>query len=100
MFSTTTRLRLKDILQRVSNGETITLEDRLYLSKYADQNQTVSNCLRKAQLRQQNKTPTNGIDHLLNSLDLYPTDPQSTFNAKEDDLGEWFCGAPSWLGRS
>ena len=100
MFSTNTRIRLKHILERVSDGKTISLEDRLYLSKYADQNQTISNCLRRAQLSQQNITPSNGIDHLLNNLELYPTDPQSTFNAKEDDLGEWFCGAPSWLGRS
>ena len=100
MFSTTTRLRLKDILQSVSNGETITLEDRLYLSKYADQNQTISNCLRRAQLAQQKRPDTNSIDLLLNDLDLAPSDPQTIFHEKEDDLGEWFCGAPSWIGRS
>ena len=100
MFSITTRKRLKNILERVSHGKTISLKDRIYLSKHADQNQTVSNCLRKAQLTQQKSTPSNSIDQLLNNLDLYPTDPQSTFNRKEDDLGEWFCGAPSWLGRS
>ena len=82
----------------MSNGESVSLKERLYLSKYADQNQTVSNCLRRAQLSQQKIN--NNIDKLLNNLDLNPSDPQSIFQDKEDDLGEWFCGAPSWLGRS
>ena len=100
MFSSTTRLRLKNILKRISNGERVSLKERHYLSKYADQNQTVSNCLRRAQLTQQGASPANTIDHLLKDLDLAPTDPQAPFHPNRDDLGEWFCGAPSWIGRS
>ena len=100
MFSISTRLRLKNLLDRISNGEAVSLKDRLYLSKFADQNQTISNCLRRAQLTQQKANPTNSIDHLLNDLDLTPSDPEATFKNNQDDLGEWFCGAPSWIGRS
>ena len=99
MFSISTRLRLKNLLGRVSNGEAMSLKDRRYLSKYADQNQTISNCLRRAQLNQQKTSPSNSIDRLINDLDLAPSDPQATFH-ENDDLGEWFCGAPSWIGRS
>ena len=100
MFSISTRLRLKHLLGRIANGEPVSLRQRLFLSKYADQDQTISNCLKRAQLTQQKTIPTNSIDHLLSDLDLVPSDPQSTFHKNEDDLGEWFCGAPSWIVRS
>ncbi len=100
MFSISTRLRVKNLLDRISNGEPVSLKDRLLLAKYADQNQTISNSLRRAQLNQQETKPNNSIDLLLKDLDLAPSDPQATFHDNEDDLGEWFCGAPSWLGRS
>ena len=100
MFSISTRLRLKKILERMSLGEKVSLQERIYLDKYADQNQTVATCLRKAQRSQQQREPSNSVDDLLNSLDLVSADPESAYRPKADDLGEWFSGAPSWLGRS
>ena len=100
MLSTSTRLRLKDILQRISIGEEVSLQERIYLEKFADRNQTIATCLRRANRIQQNQEVTNGIDQLLNDLDLSSTDPQSSFRPQIDDIGEWFTGAPSWLGRS
>ena len=41
-----------------------------------------------------------GVDQLINNLDLGFADPKDNFNPENDDLGEWFSGAPSWLGRS
>ena len=100
MLSTSTRLRLKDILQRISTGKEVSLQERIYLEKFADNNQTIATCLRRANRLQQNKKVTNDIDNLLNDLDLDSSDPQSSYRPKIDDIGEWFTGAPSWLGRS
>ncbi|WP_320667970.1 hypothetical protein [Prochlorococcus sp. MIT 1307] len=100
MFSIATRLRLKKILDRISIGEKVSLQERIYVDKYADQNQTVATCLRRAQCSQQERESTNSIDDLLYSLDLVSEDPESSYRPKADDLGEWFSGAPSWLGRS
>ena len=100
MISTSTRLLLKDILQRIATGKEVTLQERIYLGKFADRNQTVANSLRRANRLQQKQELTNGIDHLLNDLDLGSADPQASYKPASDDLGEWFSGAPSWLVRS
>ena len=100
MLSTSTRLRIQEILTRVAKGNEVTLEERIYINKYASRNQNVSRWLRKATHLQRNKINANPIDELINGLDLYSSDPHSTFNRDIDDIGEWFSGAPSWVRRS
>ena len=101
MLTTSTRIRIQEILTRISKGNEVSLEERIYINKYASKNQNVSSWLRKASHAQRNKlsiiTP---IDKLINGLDLCSTDPHSTFNPDQDDLGEWFTGAPAWIRRS
>ena len=81
-------------------GDPVTLEERIYINKYATRNQNVSSWLRKA-IRIQRKEPiSNPIDALLNDLDLTSDEPNSTYNPERDDLGEWFSGSPSWIRRS
>ena len=100
MFSTSTLLRLKDILERITSGKEISIQERLYVEQCADKNQSMATCLRKARRLQQKTEASNSIDYLLNGLELRSTDPDSSYRPKLDDLGEWFSGAPSWLGRS
>ena len=100
MLSTATRLRIQGILNRMSMGNSVTLEERIYINKYASKNQNVSSWLRKATFLQRKKHASNPIDELLNGLNLYSSEPDSTFNPKHDDLGEWFSGSPSWIRRS
>ncbi len=100
MLSTSTRLRLQGILVRLSKGKQVTLEERVFVHKFADRDQTVSSWLKRANRLQQSKQPTDSIENLLDDLDLGFSDPHSTYHPEEDDLGEWFGGAPSWLGRS
>ena len=100
MLTTSSRLRIQEILTRLSLGDHVTLEERIYINKYATKNQNVSSWLRKASRIQRNKPINNPIDQLLNELDLSSDEPHSTFNPDQDDLGEWFSGAPSWIRRS
>ena len=100
MLSTNSRIRIQEILSRLSKGDQVTLEERIYINKYAANNQNVSSWLRKALLIQRNENRSNPIDQLLNGLDLSSEDPHSTFNPDQDDLGEWFSGSPSWIRRS
>ena len=81
-------------------GKEVTLQERIYINTYATKNQNVSNWLRKASRIQRNQAISNPIDELLNELDLNEDDPNSRYNPDQDDLGEWFSGAPSWLRRS
>ena len=100
MLTTSTRLRIEDILIRLAAGNEVTLEERIYINKFASKNQNVSSWLRKATNIQQNRLNTDPIDKLLDGLNLCSTDPESKFNPEQDDLGEWFFGAPSWVRRS
>ncbi|WP_413678949.1 hypothetical protein [Prochlorococcus sp. MIT 0916] len=100
MLSTSSRLRIQEILTRLSMGNEVTLEERIYINKYATKNQNVSSWLRKASLMQRKQPLSNAIDELLNGLDLSSDEPNSTYNPDRDDLGEWFSGAPSWIRRS
>ena len=100
MLTTTSRLRIQEILNRLSMGMEVTLEERIYINKYATKNQNVSNWLRKASLMQRKQPISDQIDELLNGLDLSSEEPHSTYKPDQDDLGEWFSGAPSWIRRS
>ena len=100
MLTTCTRLRIQEILIRLSRGNQVTLEERIYINKYATKNQNVSSWLRKASRIQRNEPISNPIDKLLDGLDLSSEEPHSTFNPNRDDLGEWFSGSPSWIRRS
>ena len=100
MLNTSSRIRIQEILSRMAIGNHVTLEERIYINKYATNNQTVSSWLRKASLMQRKHPICNPIDELLNGMDLAPEEPNSTYNPDRDDLGEWFSGAPSWIRRS
>ena len=100
MLTTSSRLRIQEILSRLALGNQVTLEERIYINKYATKNQNVSTWLRKASSIQRNKNISNPIDELLNGLNLCSEEPHSTYNPDQDDLGEWFSGAPSWIRRS
>ena len=100
MLSTATRLRLQEILLRIANQREVSLNERVYLHKFADRDQTVARWLHRARKMQLKNGSTEGVDKLLEDLSLGSTDPQENFNPENDDLGDWFSGAPSWLGRS
>ena len=100
MLTSSTRIRIQEILTRIAREQEVTLEERIYINKFASRNQNVSNWLRKASYLQRNKISCDPIEELLNGLDLCSSDPHSTYNPDKDDLGDWFSGAPSWIRRS
>tara|TARA_Y100001968_G_C19136612_1_gene609404 strand:- start:139 stop:441 length:303 start_codon:yes stop_codon:yes gene_type:complete len=100
MLTTSSRLRIQEILIRLSKGNKVTLEERIYINKFAAKNQNVSSWLRKASRIQRKLSICDPIDELLDGLDLSSDEPNSTYNSDHDDLGEWFSGAPSWIRRS
>ena len=99
MLSTSTKLKIQEILERLEKAENVTFEERVFIREFADRDQSVSSWLKRAKRVQQNRKSNDGIENLLNELDLGIGDPDNNFNP-EDDLGDWFSGAPSWLSRS
>ena len=100
MISSKTIDYIKEILTRVSSGESVTLEERIYIQKVADEDQKVSSWLKKARRLQNGEEPKSSVDKLINDLDLGPLDSDSLYKPNPDDLGNWFAGAPSWVSRS
>ncbi len=45
MFSTTTRIKIKEILNRIENDQSVTLEERIYLNKLSNVSSVVSSWL-------------------------------------------------------
>jgi hypothetical protein len=101
MLTPSTRLRLQGILNRIGRDEPVTLEERIYLQKFVDRDQTVAAWLQQARRRQQSRSePLDAIDHLLSEMNLGPSDPDATYRPGDDDIEGWFGGAPGWLRRS
>ena len=100
MLTTSSRPKIQEILSRLALGNEVTLEERIYINKYAKHNQKVYNWLRKATHIQRNQYESDPIDKLLHGLDLCSEEPHSTYNPDQDDLGEWFSGSPEWIKRS
>ena len=100
MLTRTTRIRIQEILTRIAKGREVTLEERIYINKYASSNQDVSAWLRKASYLQRNKVNPNPTDELLNELNLCSSEPHSKYDPDHDEPGEWFSGALTWIRRS
>ena len=100
MLTTSTRIHIQEILTRIARGNEVSLAERIYVNKYASRDQNVSAWLRKASHLQRNQLNSNPLDELIDGLDLCSSDPHSTYNPDQDDLGEWFSGAPDWIRRS
>jgi hypothetical protein len=105
MLTPSTRLRLQAILDRIGADQPVTLQERIYVQKFADRDQGVAAWLLQARRRQLRQTPVDGkpkdgIDHLLEQMNLGPADPNSTYRPGEDDIEGWFGGAPGWVRRS
>jgi hypothetical protein len=99
MLTPSTRLRLQAILERIASDQPVSLQERIYVQKFADRDQGVAGWLLKARRRQQQLTPADGVDQLLSDLNLGTADPDRAFR-RGDDLEGWFGGAPDWVRRS
>ena len=99
MLTTSTRLKLQSILRRMAEGSSITLSERVYLQKFADCDRSVSSWLRQARRQQLSGRQRNGVDSLLDDLNLGSVEPDQHHRPGNHDLGDWFGGADPWLRR-
>ena len=101
LLSNQKRLKIQAIIKRIVRDQQISLEERIYVEKFAKHNSTISLWLKKANsLRRNGEKNENGIDKLLQSLGIDGLDKENHFNPNEDDISDWFGGAPDWLKRS
>ena len=96
MLTTATRLRIQDILRRVAQGQSVSLQDRIYVNKFAERDRTVNGWVSRARRMQLQQAPAKGLDGFLADLDLGSEEEGDRYRG---DLGEWFGNASPWLRR-
>ena len=101
ILSNKKRLKIQRIIKRISIGQEISLEERIYVEKQAKCNTTISLWLKQANsLRRHGLQKEDSINSLLQSLGIDGLDKENHFNPNEDDISDWFSGSPEWLRRS
>ena len=101
LISNEKRLKIQEIIKRISLDQEVSFGERVYVEKFAQHNSTISHWLKKANsIRRNGLQNKNTIDSLLQSLGIDGLDKENHFNPDEDDLSDWFGGSPDWLKRS
>ena len=101
LLSNQKRLKIRGIIKRIAQDKSISLEERIYIEKFAQHNSTISLWLKKANsLRRNGEKNDGGVENLLQSLGIGGIEKENHFNPNEDDISDWFSGAPDWLRRS
>ena len=95
------RLKIQDIVRRISLDKEVSLEDRIFVEKYAKHSSTISLWLKKANsIRRHGEQGQGSINSLLQSLGVDSLDKENHFNSDKDDLSDWFGSSPNWVKRS
>jgi len=93
MLSTTYRLRLENICDRIVKGESVELNDIIWAEKLAKANRSAATILRSARRKAMNPNMSeDSLDGFLNALDLGDPDPsnhRSRFDSA-DDIVDFF----------
>ena len=95
------RLKIKNIIRRISLDKEVSLKERIYVEKFAKHSSLVSLWLKKANSIRRNGLKRGGsIDGLLQSLGIDGLDRENHFDPNKDDISDWFGGSPDWIKRS
>ena len=101
LLSNEKRIKIQGIIKKIFLNQAVTLEERIYVEKFAQHNSTVSLWLKKANSRRRYGTQReDGINHILQSLGIEGLDKESYFNPNNDEISDWFGGSPDWIKRS
>ena len=101
LLSNQKRQKIQGIVKRIAQDKSISLEERIYVEKFAQHNSTISLWLKKANsFRRHGEKNDGSVDNLLQSLGIDGFDKETHFNPNEDDISDWFSGAPDWIRRS
>ena len=93
MLSSSYRIRLIEICDRIANQEEVSLSDVIWAEKLGRANRSAGSILRKYRRKAANPEMTEeSLDGFLNALDLGDPDPRNHrtgFNSA-DDIADWF----------
>ena len=100
LLSNQKRLKIKEIIRRISIDKEVSLKERIYVEKYAKHSSIISLWLRKANsIRRHGLQSQDNINGLLQSLGLDGLDRDNDFDPNKDDISDWLGGSPDWIKR-
>ena len=95
------RLKIQEIINRISLDKEVSLNERIFVEKHAKYSSTIWTWLKKANsLRRYGKQDQESINGLIQSLGLDGLDCENHFDPENDDIADWFRGSPDWVRRS
>ena len=101
LLSNQKRLKIKEIIRRISLDKEVSLEERIFVEKYAKHCSSISIWLKKANsIRRHGAQSSLSINGLLQSLGIDGLDEENHFNPNKDDISDWFGSSPDWIKRS
>ena len=101
LLSNQKRLKIQEIIKRISIDKEVSLKERIYVEKYAKHSSIISLWLKKANsIRRHGIQSEDSINGLLQSLGIDGLDKDNDFNPYKDDISDWFGDSPDWLKRS
>ena len=101
LLSNQKRLKIQEIIRRISLDKEVSLKDRIYIEKYAKHIPAISLWLKKAtSIRRHGLQSQSTIDGLIQSLGIDGLDRENHFDPNIDDISDWFGGSPDWIKRS
>ena len=101
LLSNQKRLKIQEIVKRISLNKEISLQERIYVEKYAKHSSIISLWLKKANsIRRHGVQSEGSINGLIQSLGIEGLDGENHFNPNKDDISDWFGDSPDWIRRS
>ena len=101
LLSNQKRLKIQEIVRRISLHKEVSLKERIYVEKYAKHCSIISLWLTKANsIRRHGIQREGSINGLIQSLGIDGLDGENHFNQNKDDISDWFGGSPDWIRRS
>ena len=101
LFTNSKRLKSQGIIKEIAQDKSVTLEEMRFVEKFAHHSSAITLWLKKANSFRSNGTKNDGgIDNLIQTYGIDGLDKENHFNPNEDDISDWFGGAPGWLRRS
>ena len=101
LLNNQTRLKIQEIVRKISSEKEVSLQERIYVEKYAKRSTTISLWLKKAtSIRRHGLQSEDTINGLIQSLGIDGLDGENHFKQNHDDIYEWFGGSPEWIKRS
>ena len=95
------RLKIQEIIKRISLDKEVSLNERIFVEKHAKYSSTIWSWLKKANsLRRYDKQDQESINGLIQSLGLDGLESENHFDPENDDIADWFSGSPDWVRRS